>query len=295
MKFALHTVSFSGFWGQHRLSLEQCIDEAADLGFGGLCVMAKRPHLSVLDYSVEDCRRLRNNAKSRKIEIAALAAYTNFTGGADTPDIPFMEMQVGTIDALCQRAAALGCDLVRIFGSYDRADRPFAWQWDQTVRGIRECCQRAARHGVRIGLQNHHDIAVASKSYRELMLQVDQPNLVAMYDCWSPFLRGENLADEVAKTAAKMAFTIVADYVVLPRSRYTPDVTNYTPAEPPFCMAVPVGEGDLDYKTFFAALKKAGYDGWACFEMCSPLRGGGESVNLRTYAKAFLKFMAEVC
>ena len=43
----LHSVSYSGSWGQPVLSLDEFVDHAADLGFDGAMLMAKRPHLSV--------------------------------------------------------------------------------------------------------------------------------------------------------------------------------------------------------------------------------------------------------
>ena len=49
MKTCLHTVSYAGTWGQAALTLEQTIDKAAELGFDGIMLMAKRPHGSVLD------------------------------------------------------------------------------------------------------------------------------------------------------------------------------------------------------------------------------------------------------
>lgn len=88
-----------------------------------------------------------------------------------------------------------------------------------------------------------------------------------------------------------MRFTTVADYVQLPRSRYQPDLVNYQKVEPPFCVAVPMGEGELDYKRFFDALQRQGFDGWVSYEMCSPVRDGGELVTLRQYAKQFQEFM----
>src|SRR5262245_36202056 len=42
----LHSVSYSGSWGQHFLALEDFIAKAADLGYDGVMLMAKRPHLS---------------------------------------------------------------------------------------------------------------------------------------------------------------------------------------------------------------------------------------------------------
>src|SRR3954465_14307291 len=47
----LHSVSYSGSWGQQFLPLDDFIGKAADLGYDGVMLMAKRPHLSVLDWT----------------------------------------------------------------------------------------------------------------------------------------------------------------------------------------------------------------------------------------------------
>lgn len=85
---------------------------------------------------------------------------------------------------------------------------------------ICECCERAGEHEVRIGIQNHHDIGVPTRSFYHLIEESDHPNLVAMFDLWSIFLLGENLETGMKLKASKIGFTTVADYVVLPRARY---------------------------------------------------------------------------
>jgi len=288
---AFFTVSTAGLWGQQKLSLEDSIALAAELGYDGVEIMTKRPHLSVLDYSVEDCHRLAERIKKYGLEVAALAGYTNFTGGMEAAEVPFTEMQVLYVTELARRAQVLGCDLVRVFTSYDRGEVSPARQWQMTVESIRECCKRAAEFGVSIGVQNHHDVAVDTRSYVEFLRQVDCENLVPLYDCWSVYLRGEDVRAGVRQMAGKMRFTTVADYIVLPRWRYRPELVNYQPCDPPFVQAVPMGEGDLDYEGFFGALVESGFDGWVSYENCSPLRGGGSLENLKAYSRKFLEYM----
>jgi len=52
-----------------------------------------------------------------------------------------------------------------------------------------------------------------------------------------------------------------------------------------------MGEGFIDYRAFFAALRDVGYQGAVAYEMCSPLRGGGDEANLDQYARWFLDWM----
>jgi sugar phosphate isomerase/epimerase len=290
MKTALFTVSFAGLWGQDRLTLEESIDKVAELGFQGIEIMGKRPHLSPLDRSVEDCERILAQAKKRGLTVAAVAGYTDFTGGAEAGEVPFVDMQVAYVEELARRASALECDLVRIFTAYERDDLPFARQWQTVITALRECCDRARDLGVSIGVQNHHDLGVSPKTLEELLVQVDRPNLVPMVDCWSLFLRGEDVSAVARAFGPRMRFTTVADYVVLPRARYRPELVNYAEQKPPFVMAVPMGDGELPYAEFLSALREVGFDGWVSYEMCSPLRGGGAMGNLERCAKAFLAY-----
>ena len=291
LKLSLFTVAFAGLWGQHRLSLDQSIDKAADLGFEGVELMGKRPHFSPLDYSMDQCKVLRDRVESRSLSVAALAAYTNFTGGGESPEVPFADLQIGYVEQLAQRAPLLGCDLIRIFSAYECDGQSFATQWFKTVDCIRECCDRAAQHGVTIGLQNHHDIGVSTKSYAELLEQIDRPNIVPMYDCWSIHLMGEDIVAGVRQMAEKMHFTTVADYITLPRAKYCPQQVNYVQDYPPGVIAVPMGEGELDYPTFFNTLAAAGFNGWVSFEICSPVRDGGKLETLEQYCSTFVDYM----
>ena len=293
MKTSLFTVSFAGLWGQHRLTLEEAIDTVAELGYEGIEIMGKRPHLSPLDYSVDDCKRLREQIDARGLTCSAVAGYTHFTGGQDATEVPICDLQIDYITQLAQLASVLGADLVRIFTSYEVEGMPFFTQWQKNVRAIHECADRAANFGVTVGVQNHHDIAVHTKSLKQFIEMVDRPNVIPMWDCWSPHLRGEDLAAGAKMMAKQMWFTTVADYAVLPRARYLPQLVNYENVQPPAVLAVPMGDGDLDYRTFFDSLVAEGFDGWVSYEMCSPVRDGGELETLKSYAKQFLDYMKQ--
>jgi sugar phosphate isomerase/epimerase len=91
--------------------------------------------------------------------------------------------------------------------------------------------------------------------------------------------------------APHMVHTTVADYVRRPRFRYQPPLVNYR-REDDVIRAVPMGEGFIDYRGFFAALRDCGYNGYVAYEMCSPLRGGGSEENLDRCARRFLEYIA---
>lgn len=298
MKLVLHSVSYAGFWpGQARLTLEEFIPHAARLGYDGVMLVAKRPHLSLLDYPVyqpEKRRRLKALADEHGLEIACLAGYTDFTAGSDRPEIPVWEQQVTYVAGLADLARDLGCPAVRIFTSYERPGLTSHATWGRTVEALRECAIQAAAYGVTLAVQNHHDVGVHHESLFQLLTEVDHPNCRAGFDAWSPALQGlqgGTLADAVRRMAPFSVHTTVADYAALPRFKYRGDLVNYVP-EPPMMMAVPMGAGIIDYRTFFETLQQTGFPGVAAYEMCSPIQGGGSMENLDRYTRAFLEYMA---
>lgn len=294
MRTALHSVSYAGVWaGQARLSLDDFLDRARRLGFEAVMLMAKRPHLSVLDLDVEERRRLRGRLAALGLRVACVAGYTDFCAGFERPDIPNREMQLLYVRELCRMAQDLDCDLVRVFTGFVPQGLSFDQQWMVCVRALQECARFAANLGVTIGVQNHHDVACHWQSMLDLLNDVGEPNCKAIFDAWAPALQGTDLIAAARAMAPYTVHTTVADYVVRPRFRYRPALVNYA-REEDVVRAVPVGEGIIDYRGFLRTLAEAGYKGYVAYEMCSPLKGGGGEDNLDRCARGFLDFMREL-
>jgi sugar phosphate isomerase/epimerase len=290
MRLSLFSVSYAGLWGQHKLDLNAFIAKAAELGFDSVMLMGKRPHLSPLDANPETLASARATLEHHGIGCDVVAGYTDFAG-TGAAEVPYLEMQVAYIESLSAIAGQLGASVVRVFSAYEvDGQAPYA-VWTRVVAGLREACDRAAAHGVTLALQNHHDIGVHSEVLLELLSDVDRPNCKLGFDAWSPALRGEDLYQAAVRLAPHAAITTNADYIRLPRFRYRPELVNYEPAEPDMVRAVRFGEGFIDYPAFFQGLKDGGFDGIANYEMCSPIRGGGELNNLDAYAAAYLRWM----
>lgn len=292
MRTALHSVSYAGVWpGQTRLSLPAFLEKAKALGFDAVMLMAKRPHLSVLDYDVDARRALRDQLDRLSLKVACLAGYTDFCMGGDRPDIPNREMQMIAVRETCRLAHDLGCPLVRVFTGFDYPHSSFDQKWNWCVTSLKECARLAAPFGVTIGVQNHHDTAVHWASLLDLLHEIDEPTCKAMFDAWAPALQGDDPAAAVRELAPFLVHTTVADYVRRPRFRYQPQLVNYN-READAVRAVAMGEGIIDYRRFFEALREIGFQGHVAYEMCSPLRGGGSEANLDRCARRFLEYLA---
>ena len=283
----LFSVSYAGLWGQHRLDLKAFLRKAASLGYPAVELMGKRPHLSVLDYGPNELAELWSVAQSAGLEVATIAAYTDFTLASGT-ETPAVEVQVAYVRRLAEMAHRLGARIVRIFTGYTTQAEGYQRDWDTCVGAVRQCAQAAADFGVTIGVQNHHDVGVSIDAYEEFLNDVGHPNCRAMFDPWSIGLHGEDLYAAAKRLAPRMVQTTLADYVRMRRFAYQPGLVNYRPLDA-MVRAVPLGEGFLDLPAFLRGLREGGFDGYVAYEMCSPLRGGGSEANLDATARDSLE------
>jgi sugar phosphate isomerase/epimerase len=286
----LFSVSYAGAWGQQKLGLVPFLEKAAALGYPGVMLGGKRPHLSPVDFPTGDsvCE-IKAAAQRLKLDVATIAGYTDFTSGRQAPEVPFVEMQVHYVRHLAQLGKALGAKIVRVFTGYftDLADHHA--DWTKCTTALRECAAVCADQGIILGIQNHHDVGVDVGAYAEFLDDVNHPNAKAMFDPWSIGLHGADLYRSAKEMAPRMVQTTLADYIKLPRWQYHSPLINYQPLEPPAVKAVKLGEGFLDLDGFFRGLREGGFSGYVAYEICSPIRGGGEESNLDAAAKHALE------
>lgn len=296
VKTCLHSVSYLGIWrGQTPLSVDEFLVKAKELGYEGVMLVAKRPHVSPHDYDKVARAKLKAKIDSLGLTLVGLAGYTDFTAGIDKPGIPNAEIQAAWVGEIAELAHDLGTNMVRVFTGYERPGIPYDKQYGEVVSGLKMAGKLAAQFGVTLVVQNHHDIALHHDAMYWLLKEVNMPNVLAGWDAWSPVLEGlskEELRRSILKMKPYIVNTIAADYQAHPRFTYENNLTNYS-AQQPVMRAVPMGQGIIDYKTWFATLKEIGYQGWVVYEMCEVLDGGGSIENLDKTARIFLDYMKQ--
>src|ERR1041385_1084728 len=179
-KRAIHSVSYSGSWGQERLDLEPFLARAKALGFDGGMLMAKRPPRPPPDLDADGRRRLRGLLEEAGLPLACLAGYNDLALGAGRGDLPAHEVWVTYLGELCRLARDLGGALVRVFTAFEapaasgESVRHDAL-WRTVVAGLKESARRANDLGVTLAVQNHHDLAVHHGSLADLLSEVNEP------------------------------------------------------------------------------------------------------------------------
>ena len=156
-----------------------------------------------------------------------------------------MEIQAAYLGEVARLARDLGTNMVRVFTGYERPGIPYDQQYATVVAGLRLAGQQAARYGVYVGGQNHHDIAISPEAMSWLLNEVNHPNVKLAWDAWSPTVLGltpEQIRQSVLKLKPFIVHTTAAQYISVQRYRYLPDLVQYMKTEPEN-LEVPMGPG----------------------------------------------------
>ena len=79
VKTCLHSIGYSGLWrGQTYLTVDEFLVKAKELGFDGVMLMAKRPHLSIVDYDKKARAKLKKRIEEPGINISWFSRLLRF-------------------------------------------------------------------------------------------------------------------------------------------------------------------------------------------------------------------------
>jgi sugar phosphate isomerase/epimerase len=297
MKFILHSVSYSPTWkGQTALSLDAVIDKAAQLGFDGIELIAKRPHASPIDLDLDARKRVKDKIQARGLALACIAGYQDFSTGPEHPDMPSLEKELLYLRETIRLAYDLGCKIVRIYSGFLRSNVPYQDQWNWCAGYIREGAKFAEDHDVFLALQNHSEITVHHLDVLEMLEEIGSAAMRVALDAPYVMRTGVPLEKAVADVGSLLVYSTASDHIHRTVSLHlAPSAFKmtgfYTLTRN---ITVPVGQGEVDYRAFFKALKQVGYDAYMAYEICSPIRGGGSEENLDRYARESLACLRQI-
>src|SRR6266481_1477106 len=103
MRLALFSVGYAGLWGQSVLGLHDFIEKAAQVGYDGVMLAGKRPHLSPLDTTAKQIEQVQDTLGRTGLRCEVVAGYTDFAGGS-AAEVPYTEMQVAYVESLARMA-----------------------------------------------------------------------------------------------------------------------------------------------------------------------------------------------
>ena len=269
MKIGLHSISYAGYFyeGGH-VPLRDMIPKAAKMGYEGVEVMAKRPLASPLDVDKQAAKELREIAESHGIEFPIIAAYADFT----KPSALDREKELLYACECVRLADDLGSPIVRFYGGGDKIhpEVPFWHQWEWAKEGVRCVLKVANDRGVKIALEPHTSVIQTHEDALDMVQQIGSDNIGICLDPPLLAIHKEPVEKAIRAVGNLLLHAHVMDFQrkpVMVEYHALPGlgVTEITPIQD-----VPLGEGEVDIKTFVRVGREIGYKGYLSYEVCVP-------------------------
>lgn len=237
-RIALCTIAF-----RERL-LEYSLDLAAGVGFEGVEIWGREPHISE-EYDKNRVAAAGRMVQERGLEVAVFGSY--FRMGATSND-ERLELK----DVL-QIAAGLGARVVRVWASDVGSDRADEATWARAIDEAGEAASRAAKMGLRLAVEMHSNtLCDTGASTKRFLEAVASDHLGANYQASSK---------PRAETALER-LELVKPWVLHVHAQ------NYAPLEagPDRMERVALADGVIEYQPLLDLLRGSGYEGYVSVE-----------------------------
>lgn len=216
---AVSTYSYWRYRDDSKLTIEECIDLAAEAGFDGVEIL----HVQMEDESNPTLQRIKQRAFRHGLDLCGFSTHQTFV----SPDPAIRQKNVDHTIKCIELAYALGIPTIRVntgrwgtSGSFDELmankgiepnlegysdDDGFAW----VIDGLEKCLPAAERCGVVLGLENHWGLGRTAAGVLRVINAIKSPWLRATLDTGN-FL--ENQYEQYAELAPEAVFVQAKTY-----------------------------------------------------------------------------------
>jgi sugar phosphate isomerase/epimerase len=274
MKLGLHSATYTGsFYSGKALDLDEVIRRAATFGFDAVEIVGRSPHGNPLELSADDRARIRRLAEKERIDLACVAAQTDFSHS----DARVREWCQLYLRETIRLAKDLGSPIVRVFAAgfeNQRTDSSRLQQWNWAREGLTQGARDAEKEGVLLALHNHAPLVHSYRRVLEMIDEVGSPALKACIDPHCVWWADESMEEAVQACGPLLVHSHLEDF-----KTFSPQLEFYNPrgwikyTDWEFC---PLGEGMVDHRAFASALRKIGYTGSLVYTICGPVHRGHE-------------------
>jgi L-ribulose-5-phosphate 3-epimerase len=227
-----------------QLPPKDALRTAARLGAAGVQLYATRGELAAENLSGSGRRDLARFIRSLGLDWTALCGDM---GGGRFADAAHAQQFVERTKRVLEMAREVGVPVVTAHAGPIPADAddPLARQIAEAVREVGDFADRV---GVIYALETGHE---SVETLAGLIRRLGNPALGVNYDPANVILRGEDPIEGIEPVAGRICYVHAKDAVAGGGSGGR---------------IVPLGEGQLDYPQFLAALEEFGYGGTHCIE-----------------------------
>lgn len=255
-------------------SLGTAIDLTADLGYDGIEIMARDPHLPA-DTSHERAEEFGERLDRAGLTVPCLATYTGFYNERTDDEA---EAQLAEFERYAALGEILGCDLIRHKPGgpplRDATDEDF----ERAAGYLRRAADIAAEYDCTVGIEIHAGrlVETADSTARFLNL-VDRENVGVIHDAGNMYIVDADYGrDSVERLRESLVHVHVKDLQRIDDlSAENAFELETNRGEEVFEHRL-LGEGDVNHQPLVAALDEIGYDGYLTDECAVASRDDGD-------------------
>ena len=227
-------------------SLEEALEVARDIGLEGMQLWNVGGPYDPSALDADARKALRDKFASYGLEISALCAHNDYCNPAGLAE------RVAHFKACMRLAADLGAVGVTTESGRPAPETGEDVAWQILVVTFREICAVGEEVGVKACIEAGptklvHTIA----DLERLIEEVDSPAMAVNLDPANLVMAGEDPVEAVRRLGDRIVHTHAKDGVL------RPDGSR---------QEVPLGEGQVPWPEYLAALKQIGYQGYLCIE-----------------------------
>ena len=261
MKLSCLPVSYFGAIIQGRMSIQNWIEEASELGLDGI-------DLSILFF--EDRSRARLEEIRRMIDHSGLKlAVINTYSDLTHPEAPIRKLEIEQLERDIETAAFLGAGHVRIVSGQAHPQTSGKQGVEWAVSGFRRAAVSAQESGIQLVYENHSkpgnwqfpDFSLVPEHFLRIAAELKDTPIKILFDTANPIVFGTEALPLLQKVIDRVVCIHAADTRV--RGRLEPVV---------------IGTGLVPFSDLFGYLKSSGFSGWISVEEAS----GTEKAGVRS-------------
>lgn len=245
--------------------LNECLDMAGELGLGGVQIYATTGAFSPQNLTDADIADVKERLKKNGLVVSALCGDMGGHGfEIEADNAERIEKTKAIVDLACK----LDCHVVTTHIGVIPADTDSA-QYGVMLRALRECGAYAYAHGVTLAIETGPETAPTLHRFVTdagdgVGVNLDPANFI--------MVTGQDPAEAVRMLGNKIVHTHLKDGKMLKKT--DPKIIYGAFADggiealnvADYFIELPVGDGDVKWDEYIAALREIGYDGFLTIE-----------------------------
>lgn len=221
-------------------SLEEILDMAQEIGFDGVEIWGKEPHMGeVLDE--ERVKKARKMLEERNLSPSMFGSYLCLGVEGEFPKA----------ESILKIAQGLGATIVRIWAGNKGSQEATGKDWENCLKDLEKVCRKAEKMGINLAMEMHAGtLADRGETARKLIEQVSLPNLKVNFQ-----------VDFPGREAPLERLAAVIPWIVNVHAQNFKKVHPGSPVRWEDSLTL-IREGVIDYQQLFHRLKEANFLGY---------------------------------